>query len=172
MIDKIYWATLMDPAQFTPMMPLKVRDGSRKGAVQFPMFTRTWGATKEVQAFYRLAYNKESADCAVRALAVACAAPYKQAHKALADVGRVDGGPADVELMQWAAFILGYRMVEFKPHGKTLRTAERILKDTKGGYVLTTVDHAVGLWDGEMIDFARGTLARVKHAFILIRSKK
>lgn len=133
----------------------------KKDAVQFPM--------SETQAFYRLAYNKEASDCSVRALAVACAAPYARAHQAMQNVGRLDGGLANGHMMMSAALQLGCQMVEIPLRSKTLRTAERTLRHIKGGHILVTRNHAVGVWDGELIDHARGTLARVKHAFRIHR---
>ncbi len=127
--------------------------------VPFPRIDRAkW---EETTAFYRLAHNKEDNDCGVRALAVACAAPYDKAHRALQELGRIAGQACVVSQMIGAAVHLKRRMVRVEHKAKTLRTVERELADTSGGFILTTADHAVGIWNGELIDHARGSLMRV-----------
>ena len=126
-----------------------------KHAPDFP-----WSC-KEEQAFYKLAWNKEDNDCSVRALAVACAAPYDKAHEAMCKAGRLDCGPALIPQMMDAARQLRCHMVRTTCTAKTLLTVERELAHTRGGFIVTTRNHAVGLWNGELIDHERGTLSRV-----------
>ena len=127
----------------------------------------------ERAAFYSLAHNKEPNDCAVRALAVACAAPYERAHRAMRTAGRLAGQSANTSQLIDAASILNCNMVQLlKRPGRTLRTAERALKDTHGGFILLTCDHAVGIWNGELIDHARGRLWRVESTYRIERRKK
>jgi len=127
---------------------------------------------KERQAFYRLAYNKEPHDCAVRALTVACAAPYERAHLALQECGRKDGHASSVHQLRTAALYLGCYMALVESPGKTLLTAERALRNTYGGFILITCNHAVGIWDGELIDHARGKLFRVEQTYRLQQKEK
>ena len=125
------------------------------------------------QAFYQLARNKEPNDCAVRALAVACAAPYERAYNAMEVAGRLAGESATTSMMMYAATFLNRNMVQLlKRPGRTLRTAERALKDTHGGFILLTCNHAVGIWDGELIDHARGRLWRVTTVYRVERRKQ
>ena len=116
---------------------------------------------KEMQAFSRLAYNQEDNDCGVRALAVSCAAPYDKAHWALQEAGRLAGNSCSVSQIIGAAARLNCRMVGIVCKGKTLLTVERALAGTHGGFIVTTTNHAVGLWNGELIDHARGSRSRV-----------
>ena len=117
------------------------------------------------QAFYRLAYNKEDNDCGVRALAVSCAAPYDKAQQALAEAGRLPGHSCTIAQMIDAAVRLRCSMVRTTCKAKTLLTVERELAKTHGGFIVTTRDHAVGLWNGELIDQDRGSLSRVDGIF-------
>ena len=117
--------------------------------------------TVETQAFHLLAYNKEDNDCGVRALAVACAAPYEQAHWALQEAGRSAGNTCCVAQMIDAAARLRCLMVATTCKAKTLLTVERELSETRGGFIVTTSSHAAGVWNGELIDHARGRLWRV-----------
>lgn len=123
-----------------------------------------WGS-EEAQAFYQLAYNKEDNDCGVRALAVACAAPYEKAHWALQENGRLPGQPSFPAQMIAAANALRCHMVPTTCAAKTLRTVERELAKTHGGFIVTTCNHAVGIWNGELIDHARGRLWRVTEIY-------
>lgn len=125
----------------------------------------------EVQQFYRLAYNKETSDCGVRALAVACATPYRVALAAMADVGRKSEWPVNESMLERAAELIGYEMVEIEKPGKTFLTAERALCLEPGGHILTSWDHAVGLWNGELIDYTRGSRLRVVYAFKVNRRR-
>jgi hypothetical protein len=117
------------------------------------------------QAFYRLAYNKEDNDCGVRALAVACAAPYAKAHEALQDAGRIAGYPCCIAQMMNAAALLHCHMVRTTCKAKTLLTVERELAKTHGGFIVATRDHVAGVWNGELIDHARGRLWRLDGIF-------
>ena len=119
-----------------------------------------WGS-EEAQAFYKLAYNWEDNDCGVRALAVACAAPYDKAHAALQEAGRIAGHSCCMPQMLDAARRLRCLMVATTCKAKTLLTVERELAKTHGGFIVTTRDHAVGVWNGELIDQDRGSLSRV-----------
>ena len=123
--------------------------------------------TAAAQAFYRLAYNKEDNDCGVRALSVACAAPYVESHAAFKQVGRVDGGPVTPFWMEQAAERLGYTLSDYPtPAGATLVSCGRDLADTVGGYLILTCDHVVGMWNGEIIDWARESKQRVTEIFL------
>ncbi len=123
--------------------------------------------TAAAQAFHRLAYNKEDNDCGVRALAVACAAPYAESHAAFKQVGRVDGGAVSAFLIEQAAPWVGYKLREHpKPAGATIVSCGQDLADTVGGYLILTCDHAVGMWNGEIIDWAYDTKQRVVHIFL------
>ena len=122
------------------------------------------------QAFYRLAYNKEDNDCGVRALAVACATPYAKSHAAFKRVGRENGGPVTPFWMGQAAPWLGYTLSDYPtPAGATLRSCGRDLANTVGGYIILTWDHAVGVWDGEVIDWDRDSKQRVVQIFLARR---
>lgn len=122
--------------------------------------------TAAAQAFYRLAYNKEDNDCGVRALAVACAAPYAESHTAFKLLGRLNAMPVSPFLMKQAATWLGYELQRYpKPAGATLKSCGRYLADAVGGYIILTCDHAVGMWNGEIIDWARDTKQRVTQIF-------
>ena len=123
-----------------------------------------WSGTAS-EAFYRLAYNQEDNDCGVRALAVACAAPYEQAHWALQEQGRVAGHGCHVSQMIAAAPMLHCHMVRTTCTARTMRGVERELEHTHGGFIVTTADHAAGLWNGELIDHQRGTLKRLDGIF-------
>jgi hypothetical protein len=112
-------------------------------------------------AFRRFAYNREDNDCGVRALAVACAAPYENAWQALAKAGRVPEQPSFPAQMMAAANELRCLMVRTTCAAKTLLTVERELAETHGGFIVTTSNHAAGIWNGELIDHARGRLWRV-----------
>ena len=129
--------------------------------------------TAAAQAFYRLAYNKEDNDCGVRALAVACAAPYVESHAAFKQLGRVDAMPVSPYLMKMAAYWLGYKLQDYpRPAGCTLESCGRYLADAVGGYVILTRDHAVGMWNGEIIDWARDSKQRVTQIFKARRMEK
>lgn len=118
------------------------------------------------QAFHRLAYNKENNDCGVRALAVACAAPYVESHAAFKRIGRADGGPVSPYFLVNAAPLLGYQLWDHpKPAGTTLQSCGRYLADAGGGYVILTCNHAVGMWNGEIIDWDRESKQRVTQIF-------
>lgn len=127
---------------------------------QFPQ----WRTAAE-KAFHNLAYNKENNDCGVRALAVSCAAPYDKAHWALRKAGRPVGHSCHVFQMIHAATMLHCHMVRTTCAAKTLRTVERELAKTYGGFIVTTCSHAAGVWNGELIDHARGTLSRVTEIY-------
>lgn len=120
-----------------------------------------WVDNKDGAAYARLAYNREDNDCGVRALAVACAAGYDRAHWALRGAGRLDGESCFTAQMMAAAADLRCHMVRTTCKAKTLLTVERELSKTYGGFIVTTDDHAVGIWDGELIDHARGRRWRV-----------
>lgn len=137
------------------------------GDLLFPQFTLPendlqfpW-AEIATPAFYKLAYNREDNDCGVRALAVACEIPYEQAHWSLQEAGRLAGQSCCMPQMIDAANRLRFAMVPTDCKSRTLRTVERELKKTHGGFIVTTTDHAVGVWNGEMIDHARGRLWRL-----------
>ncbi len=122
------------------------------------------------QAFYRLAYNKESHDCSVRALAVACVAPYDIAHAAMAFAGRQPSGTATGKMIDTAARSLGCVMYGIEVESKTLRTLCRELKAEPGNYMAVTCNHVVGFYKGECIDWSRDTLARIK-AVVLVEKQ-
>ena len=128
---------------------------------------------KEEQAFYKLAWNKEDNDCSVRALAVACAAPYDKAHEAMRKAGRLPEGPALIPQMMDAARHLRCHMVRTTCTAKTLLTVEHELKNTHGGFIVSTCDHVVGVWNGELIDHTRGRLLRLDGIYRIepLRSK-
>ena len=132
-----------------------------------------WSQGFAEAAFHRLAYNREDNDCGVRALAVACAAPYDEAHEALSQAGRIDGESCMVPQMLWAAGVLKCAMHHTSCTAKTLLTVERELKHTRGGFIVTTTSHAAGIWDGELIDHARGRLWRLDGIYRIesLRSK-
>jgi hypothetical protein len=111
----------------------------------------------QVRGFYRLAYNREDSDCGVRALAVACAAPYEVAYAALENAGRKPGGPVKLAMLRAAAWELGYALIQEYaiPYGPTIRHCTYSMRDTKGGYIIVTCDHAAGVWNGEVIDWSR-----------------
>ncbi len=115
----------------------------------------------ETPAFTALAYDKEENDCGVRALAVACNVPYDRAHWSLQEAGRLAGQSCCMPQILDAANRLRYAMVATDCKSKTLRTVERELADTHGGFIVTTTDHAVGVWNGQLIDHARGRLWRL-----------
>ena len=119
----------------------------------------------EVRAFHNLAYNKEAHDCGVRALAVACAAPYDKAYAALQRAGRIDGYACCVAQMMHAARMLRCYMVRTPCTAKTLLTVERELAKTHGGFIASTSTHVVGIWNEELIDWARGRLFRLDGLF-------
>ncbi len=126
--------------------------------------------TAAAQAFHRLAYNKEDNDCGVRALAVACAAPYAKSYAAFKQVGRADGRSVTPFWMEQAAERLGYKLTAYPiPAGCTLASCRRDLADTVGGYVILTCDHAVGMWNGEIIDWARDSKQQVVEIFLARR---
>jgi hypothetical protein len=127
---------------------------------------------KALQGFYRLAYSKEASDCSVRALAVACAAPYKVAYSAMLFAGRGPEQAATVEMMAQAAVMLGYVLVPVQVRSKTLRKLCSELSGEPGGLLAFTSSHVVGFWNGEGIDFARDTLMRVKLVCSVKRIKK
>ena len=127
--------------------------------VPFPKFDRV--KCEEITAFRRLAFNKEDNDCGVRALAVSCAAPYDKAHWALQEAGRLAGQSCCVAQMIDAAGRLRCHMVATTCKARTLLTVERELAKTHGGFIVTTRDHAVGIWNGELIDSDRGRLFRL-----------
>lgn len=120
---------------------------------------------------FRLAYNKESADCTVRALAVACNISYGNAHWAMQKEGRPLGGSGSAAMMFAASRSLGYRMVRIKPKGKTMLTVGRALVGTFGGFVLVTCDHAAGVWNGYVIDHDIDSLSRVLQTFRMEKRK-
>ncbi len=130
--------------------------------VPFPKFDRAkFDMLPEVQAFHNLVYNKEDNDCGVRALAVACAAPYDKAYAALQRAGRIDGYACCIAQMMHAARMLRCYMVRTPCTAKTLLTVERELAKTHGGFIASTSTHVVGIWNGELIDWARGRLFRL-----------
>ena len=150
------------------------------GDLIFPQFqvlehssNYAWSEVQSEHMFCQLAYNREDNDCGVRALAVACAAPYDLAHEALSQAGRIDGESCMVPQMLWAAGVLKCSMVATTCKAKTLLTVERELKNTRGGFVVTTTSHAVGVWNGELIDHARGRLWRLDGIYKIesLRSK-
>ena len=153
MVDRFDWlqrygGLIMDP----PPLPASLR----------PTFSKL----DSVQAFYRLAYNREDNDCGVRALAVACAAPYVESHAAFKQVGRENGGPVTPFWMEQAAPWLGYTLSDYPtPAGATLRSCGRDLANTVGGYLILTCDHVVGMWNGEIIDWACNTGQHVTQIF-------
>ena len=123
--------------------------------------------TVAAQAFYRLAYNKEDNDCGVRALAVACAAPYVESHAAFKRIGRADSGPTSPEMVLKAMPLLGYEAVEIwlLTRSITVQACGRELAGCEGGYVIVTCNHALGVWDGEVIDWDRDSKQRVCGVF-------
>ena len=125
-----------------------------------PVF-RKWLTVPEHKAFRSMAYDREDNDCGVRALAVSCAAPYEKAHWALQEAGRLAGHPCCIAQIINAAKRLRCLMVRVAYKAKTLLTVERELARTRGGFIVTTTNHAVGLWNGELIDHERGALSRV-----------
>ncbi len=118
------------------------------------------------QAFRRMAYNREDHDCGVRALAVACAAPYEAAHQALMHEGRMPGTAVNIYMLIEAAQHLNYELVivtEYEaPHRPTIKRCARTMCTMWGGYILLTRDHAAGMWDGEVIDWSRDRAFRVR----------
>ncbi len=129
--------------------------------------------TAATQAFHRLAYNKEDNDCGVRALAVACAAPYVESHAAFKQVGRLHALPVSPFLMEQAAAWLGYKLKAYPtPAGCTLESCRQYFAHTVSGYIILTCDHAVGMWNGEIIDWARESKQRVTQIFKAQRIKQ
>lgn len=192
MDDKIHWPTLeemaseyipdrfdwlqrwgdlvMDPPPLaTPLQPTSYPrfNMAEAEARAYTAFPATFSdRMRDVQAFRRLAYNKEDNDCGVRALAVACAAPYEKSHAAFKRMGRYDGEGVCVPMMLHAAPELGYYLEGWPlPANATIKSCGRHYADTDGGYVIVTCDHAAGMWNGEIIDHARNSKARVTKLF-------
>lgn len=115
----------------------------------------------ETHAYKALAYNREDNDCGVRALAVACNIPYEKALWSLQEAGRIAGQSCCMPQIIDAAHRLRHAMVATDCKSKTIRTVERELANTHGGFIVTTLNHAVGVWNGELIDHARGRLWRL-----------
>lgn len=161
--DRFDWHSRYGDLLMSPSEPIfKVWDSGAD--LQFPKFDAV--ECDERAAFYSLAHNKEPNDCAVRALAVACAAPYERAYDAMEIAGRLKGRSSNTSMMMDATSMLECNMVQLlKLPGRTLRTAERALKNTHGGFILLTCNHAVGIWNGELIDHARGRLWRVDRVY-------
>lgn len=124
------------------------------------------------QAFYRLAYSKEGHDCSVRALAVACAAPYDVAHAAMHFAGRGPHQGASLAMIADAAYSLGFILEPVTVKSKTLRTLCREMQGEPGAFLAVTSDHVVGIWQGEVIDWARDRLLRLETVLAVKRMRK
>lgn len=154
-IDRHNWVEEYGDLLWSQPQDPKTWDSSSEHDLKFP-----W-AEIETPEFYALAFNKEDNDCGIRALAVACCVTYEKAYWALKEAGRRDGHVCRMTQVIDAANNLRHLMVRITCTSKTLRTVERELAKTYGGFIVTTVDHAVGVWNGELIDHARGSLRRL-----------
>jgi hypothetical protein len=122
-----------------------------------------------IRAFYRLAYNREDNDCAVRALAVACTVPYEHARDVLTRVGRPPGWGVTLEMLMAGIEALSCSAVKRKVKARTMHTLCRELRRESGGIIALTRSHVAGFWNGECIDWSRDRLLRITDVFDITR---
>lgn len=107
----------------------------------------------------------ETNDCGVRATALTCGVPYERAYEALAKAGRrFRAGvviPQVSKAVKSLGCTLGRRERPVQASG-SLYTAKTISKAyPRGRFLVYTRNHVFALVNGKVLDWARGTRARV-----------
>lgn len=125
------------------------------------MEAQSFDDLEKVAANYR-EYN----DCAVKAIAAACAVSYGKAHRALAKLGREHRRGTSIAQMNLAINALtgstGWASDTFKGPDIGL-TLNRFRKaNPTGSYIICSRGHAMAVVNGELIDWTADTAGRRK----------
>jgi len=114
-----------------------------------------------------LTHSRNKNDCGVRALAAACGASYEDAWDALELAGRKPGRYTYNKQLIAAALALG-KVLQFNDSmaGVTVRRLSRELP--AGSWIVHVNRHLLAVVDGIVVDWAIGTLKRVKYAFKVV----
>lgn len=127
---------------------------------------------------------KESSDCAVKAVAIACGVTYDMAHATCAEKGRKPGGGMRWYAMKSAMRSLGFGVVSLDPEALDLILAD-IARQHKyvtaclttrqmdmfpeifrnhlpGRYIIDTSQHVSAFTEGQLHDWAAASSKRIK----------
>ncbi|MCP4896272.1 MAG: hypothetical protein GY906_04790 [bacterium] len=118
--------------------------------------------------FDRITRNvrRERDDCSIIAVAAICSVSYPAAETALRCCGRLQNDGAYDETILSAVKSFGYRVCPVTCRAKTLRSLAR--KYSLCHYLVATVDHAVAVIRGEIVD-DQTDLARVETVWLIVR---
>jgi hypothetical protein len=118
---------------------------------------------------------KETNDCSVMAIAIACRLSYKKAHDLMAAYGRKNRQGANNFAILQAARSLGFEitavnnLVQGNGCGYTVTT---IGEKCKSGYYLAFVrGHVLGVVNGEIYDWTEGRRHRVNEVYKVTRKR-
>jgi len=115
----------------------------------------------------------EANDCTVKAIAIACQIPYREAHQYLASLGRQKGRG-----WYWKTHVRGNRLisgymdnlkrlhVEYESVEVASRTVSQIERELQDGHYIVQVNgHALALVNGKVEDWTAGRKHHVKQVF-------
>ena len=109
---------------------------------------------------------KETNDCAVIAVAVACKVSYKEAHAACRRAGRRPRKGMFLHEIKRAVNILGFDFeAVYKWKGKTTKT---ITVPRKDNYLAVTSNHAIGIHFGLVKDYSDRKNLRITNLYRII----
>lgn len=103
----------------------------------------------------------EHQDCAVKAVAIVAGLTYMDAHKIMKTHGRKNRETTPDRITRKALRQLGFKLKKIKFRAKTIRTIERELDPNKI-YLVWVRRHVLAVRGGEVCDWSRGRLHRVK----------
>ena len=115
-----------------------------------------------------LSMSSERGDCAVRAIAVCCDAPYKEVHALAQEFGRKPRKGTEWPIIIKTINTLGYALVWVDTPCRTVRTLERDLPD-QGSYLISVRGHVLGYRDGKTLDWAEGRCKHIRTVWRIVR---
>jgi hypothetical protein len=118
--------------------------------------------------------HRETNDCTVIAVSVACGISYAKAHALLAAAGRKPRKGLSQYKYHPVIEALGFEVVKITDQfkSKTVRTIERELAAKYGGIkILVNVPRHVLAWDGtQIVDWSAGRIHRVENVYAIMPS--
>jgi hypothetical protein len=105
---------------------------------------------------------REHSDCAVKAVAIVCGVPYKVAHQALKDQGRMNRKGTHSYMTHCAIRSLGKTTIpcndRFK--AKTINTLAKELP-SRGVFLVSVKGHVLACRGGQILDWTEGRRHRI-----------
>lgn len=115
------------------------------------------------------AFN-ESADCAVKSLAVATGVDYSEAHSVMKKCGRKDRQRTPRRVLLKAVTKLGFTPVDVTEH-YTARTIVSLDRETtsRDNLIVSVAGHSVGVSGGKVIDWSKGSRKRIRSILRIVK---